>query len=161
MHRFPALLVLVLALAASAAAQQEWAPRYILSPKSQQPATTSPEPQKPPEKPVEFNDESAPPPAAPTSHPQQPATTPAEPQKPPARPVREFNDEETSPPPAPAAATPAPAQTPAAPAPGMTPREKEMRDIAERFAPVLYHRMAGTPEEHRFDYPTNFDFDGD
>ena len=36
-----------------------------------------------------------------------------------------------------------------------------MRAIAERFAPVLYQRMAGTPEEHRFDYPTNFDFDGD
>jgi hypothetical protein len=43
----------------------------------------------------------------------------------------------------------------------MSQHEKEMREIAERFAPVLYHRMAGTAEEHRFDYPTNFDFDGD
>ncbi len=36
-----------------------------------------------------------------------------------------------------------------------------MRAIAERFAPVLFHRQAGTAEQHRFDYPTVFDFDGD
>ena len=169
MHRFPALLVLVLALAASAAAQQDWAPRYIVPPKSQQ--TASPPPAAPPpqqsqpEKPVrEFNDEDAPPPSAQTPAPaQQPATPPA-PQKPQEEPVPEFNDENAPPPPAP---TPAPSQTPPAapaaqnPAPGMTQRELEIRDIAERFAPVLHHRMAGTAEEHRFDYPTNFDFDGD
>ena len=36
-----------------------------------------------------------------------------------------------------------------------------MLQVARRFSPVIYHRIAGTPEEHRFDFPTNFDFDGD
>jgi hypothetical protein len=36
-----------------------------------------------------------------------------------------------------------------------------MRAIAERFAPILYQRTAGTAEQRRFDYPTIFDFDGD
>jgi hypothetical protein len=89
---------------------------------------------------------------------EQPAAAPPQPQKPPEKPIREFNDESSAPTPAQA---PAAAPVAQASAPTMTAREKEMRDIAERFAPVLYHRMAGTAEEHRFDYPTNFDFDGD
>jgi hypothetical protein len=128
MSRFPALIVLVLILAASAAAQEDWSPRYV-----------PPQPQQPQSQP-------------------QPAAAPSEPQKPPEKPVREFNEEGTTPA---APQTPAAAPAAQAPAPTMTQREKEMRDIAERFAPVLYQRMAGTDEEHRFDYPTNFDFDLD
>ena len=93
----------------------------------------------------------------------QPASAPAA-QKPPAKPVREFNDESSTPAPTPTPAPPqAPATVPAAqtPAPNLPQRDQQMRDIAERFAPVLYQRMAGTAAEHRFDYPTNFDFDGD
>jgi hypothetical protein len=36
-----------------------------------------------------------------------------------------------------------------------------MRAIAERYAPILYQRTAGTADQRRFDYPTIFDFDGD
>lgn len=132
MSRFPALLVLVLAFAASAAAQEDWSPRYV-----------------PPKHP---------PPQQPAAQP--PAAAPSAPQKPAEKPVHEFNEEGASPPPAPPP-TPAPAAQAPASASTMTAREKEMRDIAERFAPVLHHRMAGTDDEHRFDYPTNFDFDGD
>ena len=126
MPRLPAVIVLVLAFAASAAAQEDWSPPYV---PSRQPQTQPP-----------------------------PATPSTTPEKPPEKPVREFNQEGAAP-----AQPPAPAAAPAAqaPAPTMTQREKEMRDIAERFAPVVYQRMAGTDEEHRFDYPTNFDFDGD
>jgi hypothetical protein len=137
MSRFPLLAALFVTLlpAASLAWQEDWAPRYV-PPQSQQ--------QQPPPGPA------------------QPAAAPAAPQKPPEKPVREFNDESSTPAPSPTPAAPRPAapatQTPAS---TLTQREKEMRDIAERFAPVLYHRMAGTAEEHRFDYPTNFDFDGD
>jgi hypothetical protein len=142
MSRFPARLVLVLALAAASAAQEDFSPPYV-PPKAQ---TAAPA-QKPAEKAVkDYSDESAAPvtPQAPA-----PAATPA-------KPVREYNEEGAAPSPTPA---PAPAQQ--APAPAMTDREKEMREIAERFAPVFHQRMAGTPEEHRFDYPTSFDFDGD
>ncbi len=57
------------------------------------------------------------------------------------------------------------AQVPAAvpqekPAPA-TAREEEMRQIAERYAPVIFQRMAGEVADHRFELPTNFDFDGD
>jgi len=133
MSRFPALLVLavLLAFAASAAAQEDWSPRYV--PPQQQP------PQPPPSPP-------------------QPAAAPSEPRKPPEKPVREFNEEGSTPSPSPPPAPPPAARTPAS---TLSQREQEMRDIAERFAPVLHHRMAGTEEEHRFDYPTNFDFDGD
>ena len=43
----------------------------------------------------------------------------------------------------------------------LTPKENALQAIAEKFAPVIYQRMAGTAEEHRYDFPTNFDFDGD
>jgi hypothetical protein len=42
-----------------------------------------------------------------------------------------------------------------------TEQERRMREIALRFAPVIHHRQAGSAEEHRFDFPTLFDFDGD
>ncbi|HEV2022452.1 MAG TPA: hypothetical protein VGQ94_07965 [Terriglobales bacterium] len=84
----------------------------------------------------------------------QPAAAPAAPQQPPGKTIREFNEGDSSP----AAPQPPAAQTPA---PNMPQPEKDLRDIAERFAPVLHQRMAGTAEQHRFDYPTNFDFDGD
>ena len=115
MSRFPSLIVLVLTFAASAAAQEDWAPRYVPPQQSQQQPS-----------------------------PPQPAAAPPEPQKLPGKPVREFND---------GGSAPAPPQMPAAapatqtPAPNMTQRAKEMRDVAERFAPVLYQRMAGTAEE--------------
>ncbi len=44
---------------------------------------------------------------------------------------------------------------------GDLPREVEMLQMVRQFAPVIYHRVAGTIDEHRFDFPTNFDFDGD
>jgi hypothetical protein len=55
---------------------------------------------------------------------------------------------------------------PVAPAPApssgsTTAKDQELRALAEQFAPVLYHRMAGSDTDHRFDYPTSFDFDGD
>ncbi len=184
MSRFPVLIVLVLALAAVAGAQAEWTPHY-LPPQSQQSGTPPATTQKPPQTPVkEYNEEdSAPPapqapPAAPVAsqtpakkpvkeyseessapgQPQAPVATPAAPATAAEKPVKEYNEEDAAPAPPQPLATTSAAQ---APAPGMTQREKEMRDIAERFAPVLYHRMAGSAEEHRFDYPTNFDFDGD
>lgn len=138
MSRFPLLTALFVTLlpAANLAWQEDWSPRYVpLQSQQQQPQPS-------------------------------PAEPAAAPQKPPEKPVREFNEEGSTPAPTPRPAAPqapAPATAPAAqtPAPTLTQREKEMRDIAERFAPVLYHRMAGTAEEHRYDYPTNFDFDGD
>ena len=36
-----------------------------------------------------------------------------------------------------------------------------MLQVAKRFSPVIYHRIAGATDQHRFDFPTNFDFDGD
>lgn len=131
MSRFPVLIVLVLTFAAAAAAQDDWSPRYVPPKQASQ---------------------------------QQQATTPATSQKPPEQKVQEYNEEEPAPAQAQAPAqapAPAAASTTQAPVPSMTTREKEMRDIAERFSPILYHRMAGTAEQHRFDYPTNFDFDGD
>ncbi len=71
--------------------------------------------------------------------------------------VKEYSDDE----PAPAASPQPPTSAAESAAPGMTAREKELREIAERFAPVFHQRLAGTNAEHRFDYPTNFDFDGD
>lgn len=67
--------------------------------------------------------------------------------------VREYNDD-------PALSIERAPGAPKAPA-RMTPREAEMRAVAERFAPVLHLRMAGSAEQHRFDWPTNFDFDRD
>ncbi len=131
MPRFPALLVLAVALAfaASATAQEDWSPPYVPPPQQTQQPQTQPQP-----------------------------AAPSAPQKPPEEPVREFNEEGSAPAPVPSPAPAPAAQTPASTLPQ---REQEMRDIAERFAPVFHHRMAGTAEEHRFDYPTNFDFDGD
>jgi hypothetical protein len=107
------------------------------------------------------------------------------------KPVRDFSDDEAQPaaatqgaptpatpaatqldknaPPAdsaaaPSNATPKPAAaSPAAQAPSaaMNAKEQEMRQIAERFAPVFYQRLAGDDVQRTFDYPTNFDFDGD
>ncbi len=132
MSRFPALLALAVTLAfAASAVAQEDWSPPYVPPQQQ---TQQPPPRQP-----------------------QPAA-PSEPQKPPEKPVREFNEEDSAPAPSPAPAAPPATQTPPS---TLTEREKEMRDIAERFAPVFHHRMAGTAEEHRFDYPTNFDFDGD
>ena len=79
------------------------------------------------------------------------------------KPLRDFSEPDS--PKAAEPATPAPAVTPPqplAPAPAsLSAKESEMRAIAERFAPVLYQRTAGTAEQRRFDYPTVFDFDGD
>src|SRR5258707_871469 len=57
-------------------------------------------------------------------------------------------------------AAPPSAATPAKPA-ALSSKDAEMRAIAERFAPILYQRTAGTADQRRFDYPTVFDFDGD
>jgi len=80
------------------------------------------------------------------------------------RPPRDFSEKDftgespKTPEPSPAA-TPAPANA-SAPA-SLSTKESEMRAIAERFAPILYQRTAGTADQRRFDYPTIFDFDGD
>ncbi|HSA93719.1 MAG TPA: hypothetical protein VLE48_11965 [Terriglobales bacterium] len=72
------------------------------------------------------------------------------------KPVKEYSESEAEVP------QPTPAPAPATPVPSaLTAKEQELRAIAERFAPVIYHRLAGTEEDYRFDYPTNFDFDGD
>jgi len=83
----------------------------------------------------------------------EPAVTTA----PQAKPVRDYSEEPPPQPSTPAAPTPATKPTPA-PLPA---REAEMRAVAEMFAPVFHHRVAGTSDQHRFDYPTNFDFDKD
>lgn len=117
-------------------AQDDWSPRYVPAPAS----TAASVPQ--------------------TATPAQGAT----PQAPAKPPVKEYSEDEPVKPATPAQpAAPSATLTPAAPPPSsaMTAREKELREIAERFAPILYKRQAGTPEEHRYDYPTNFDFDGD
>ncbi|HXE90387.1 MAG TPA: hypothetical protein VNK82_05420 [Terriglobales bacterium] len=72
---------------------------------------------------------------------------PAQPQKP----VKEYSESEAQ------ISRPAPASAPST----LTAKEQELRAIAERFAPIIYQRLAGTAEDYRFDYPTNFDFDGD
>jgi len=116
-------------------------------------------------RPQEFNEDdvgSAPPPAQTAAPPEAPAG---------ASKIREFNEEDMGKPQqqeAPAAlpsqavaAQPLTgAQTSSAPPP-LSPREREARDIAVRFAPVFYQRMAGTEAEHRYELCTVFDFDGD
>ncbi len=122
----------------------------------------SQQPAKSQDRPRDFNeqdaDKAAPPPAAAQAPAAQPAPK-----------VREFNEDgATAPQVAPAAppeqpakqAAPA-AQASAAPPPALSLREKEARDIAIRFAPVFYQRMAGTEAEHRYELCTVFDFDGD
>ncbi|MGH9509170.1 MAG: hypothetical protein ACRD2M_04475 [Terriglobales bacterium] len=131
-----AIILVPLVLASLAVAQDDWSPRYV-------------PPSAPTVAPVQAATPS-------TQAPTAPAPTPAKP------PVKDYSEDEPAVPP-----TPAPPSTPAAtpakapPSAVMTAREKELRQIAERFAPVFYKRLAGTAEEHRFDYPTNFDFDGD
>ena len=95
-----------------------------------------------------------------------------------AKPPRDFSEKDFTGDQPPAITAPAPVATPVpAPvaqetkpaAPAATPaklatlstKDSEMRAIAERFAPILYQRTAGTADERRFDYPTIFDFDGD
>ncbi|HVP43526.1 MAG TPA: hypothetical protein VMS96_08830, partial [Terriglobales bacterium] len=98
----------------------------------------------------------------------QPAQTPA---APPTAKTREFNEADIAPEQAAPAAAPAPASQPSSqaqpaaqatppPAP-LSPREREARDIAVRFAPVFHQRMAGGEAEHRYELCTVFDFDGD
>jgi hypothetical protein len=128
------LRIVLIFVSALAVAQEDWSPRYVPT----QPSGTTPQQQTATQ---------VPPSAAPSQTQSKP-------------PVKEYSEEEGPAKPAvPSPAAPAPATPPATPA--MTAREKELREIAERFAPVLYKRQAGTAEEHRFDYPTNFDFDGD
>ncbi|HSE49702.1 MAG TPA: hypothetical protein VLA96_10885 [Terriglobales bacterium] len=102
----------------------------------------------------EYNDPDAPAPVADPA----PAAQPQAEQKPAEKKIRDYSD-------APAPVAPEPAK-PAAPAAKPLPaqlsaREAEMRAVAERFAPVLHHRMAGNADQHRFDWPTSFDFDKD
>jgi hypothetical protein len=102
----------------------------------------------------EYNDPDAPAPVAAPA----PAAQPQAEQKPAEKKIRDYSD-------APAPVAPEPAK-PAAPAAKPLPaqlsaREAEMRAVAERFAPVLHHRMAGNADQHRFDWPTSFDFDKD
>ncbi|MGH9651460.1 MAG: hypothetical protein ACRD3I_13455, partial [Terriglobales bacterium] len=117
-------------------AQDDWSPRYV----PPQASTAAPAQQ----------------PSTPSQQPAAPSQTPATPA------VKEYSEDEPAKPAASAQpSTPAATPAPAAPSAAMTAREKELREIAERFAPVLYKRLAGTADDHRFDYPTNFDFDGD
>src|SRR3954471_24622080 len=74
------------------------------------------------------------------------------------KPPRDFSEKDFTA--APAPATPASKATETKPA-TLSTKDSEMRAIAERFAPILYQRTAGSPSERRFDYPTIFDFDGD
>lgn len=94
----------------------------------------------------------------------EPAAAPAAPAAPQAKPIRDYSEAPataTTPQPGkPAAAAPAADKSRPTPA-QLSAREAEMRAVAERFAPILHHRMAGTPAQHRFDWPTNFDFDRD
>jgi hypothetical protein len=116
-------------------------------------------PAQTPQQPVkDYNDPSEPPATQPAAAPQRPQAAPA---------IKEYNDPEEAAPArqqvAPGTAQPAPPPA-AAPSPAPAPpsaREEEMRQIAERFAPVIYQRMAGSDADHRFELPTNFDFDGD
>ncbi len=55
---------------------------------------------------------------------------------------------------------PAKAQPQAKPT-GSYPGEAGDLELARRFAPVFYQRLAGRDSPPRFDYITNFDFDGD
>jgi hypothetical protein len=75
------------------------------------------------------------------------------------KPLRDFSEDLPLEAPKAAQASPAPA-TPSSAA-SLSSKEAEMRSVAERFAPILYQRTAGTAEQRRFDYPTVFDFDGD
>jgi hypothetical protein len=75
------------------------------------------------------------------------------------KPLRDFSEDLPVETPKAAQASPAPA-TPSSAA-LLSTKETEMRSVAERFAPILYQRTAGTAEQRRFDYPTIFDFDGD
>ena len=101
-------------------------------------------------KPVkDFSDDEAQPPAA-----VQPAQAPAATQL----------DKNAAPAAAPNTTAPKPAtvpQTTAAPSAAMSAKEQELRQVAERFAPVFYQRLAGDDVQRTFDYPTNFDYDGD
>src|SRR4051812_43620173 len=91
------------------------------------------------------------------------------------KPVRDFSEKDfpgdtvvetpATPAAAAVAATPQVAASAATPTPKpaatLSTKDSEMRAVAERFAPILYQRTAGTADERRFDYPTIFDFDGD
>jgi len=46
-------------------------------------------------------------------------------------------------------------------APDSYPGEQQDLELARRYAPVFYQRLAGRDFSPRFDYLTNFDFDGD
>lgn len=100
----------------------------------------------------EYNDPEEAPATAPQANP-APAAAPV-----PA--IKDYSDSEEPAAAAPAASTNAPAAQSPAPA-AASPRDEEMRQIAERFAPVIYQGMAGADADHRFELPTNFDFDGD
>lgn len=54
-----------------------------------------------------------------------------------------------------------PAAKPAAKTPDSYPGEQQDLEVARRYAPVYYQRLAGGDFSPRFDYITNFDFDGD
>jgi hypothetical protein len=73
------------------------------------------------------------------------------------RPLRDFSEKDD----APKASEAAPPKPAAPTATSLSTKEAEMRGVAERYAPILYQRTAGTAEQRRFDYPTVFDFDGD
>ncbi len=103
-------------------------------------------PAAPQERPHDFSESD-------TNKPPQPATAPAA--------VSEQNVAPAAKPAEQKPAAPAPKQAATPTAPSMTPREREARDIAVRFAPVWHQRMAGGEAEHRFELPTVFDFDGD
>lgn len=93
----------------------------------------------------EYNDPDTPAPA--------PAVKPQTEQMPAGKQIRDYSEDAVPPAAAAPAIKPAPAQ--------LSAREAGMRAVAERFAPVLHHRMAGTVDQHRFDWPTTFDFDKD
>jgi len=64
------------------------------------------------------------------------------------KPLRDFSEPD-APQEAPKTAQP-PAPGPATP-PSLSTKESEMRTIAERFAPIIYQRTAGTADQRRFD----------
>ena len=93
----------------------------------------------------------------------QPSAAPAPPAAAQQPPLRDYSESPEQPNVAPAPAKPAPpaSQSTTPPPSSLTAREREARDIAVRFAPVWYQRMAGGEAEHRYELCTIFDFDGD